>query len=76
VVRDQYHVAYWKVTGGEQGAERANPLAKQAHVSYDIKHSDVTYVVDQTERSATCSPARTRPSKTTLLNAIRQAQGE
>jgi len=46
VVSDQYHVAYWKVVGGEQGAERGNPLAKQAHVSYGIKRSDVTYVVD------------------------------
>jgi len=76
VVRDQYHVAYWKVASGEQGAERANPLAKRAHVSYDIKHSDVTYIVDPNGTIRHLFTGKNAATKTTLLNAIRQAQGE
>lgn len=76
VVRDQYHVAYWKVAGGEQSAERANPLAKRVHVSYDIKHSDMTYVVDPNGTIRHLFTGKNAATKATLLNAIRQAQGD
>ena len=70
VVRDQYHVAYWKVASGEQGAEGSNALAKRAHVSYDIKHSDVTYVVDQNGTIRHVFTGKNAATETTLLNAI------
>ena len=70
VVRDQYHVAYWKVAAVEQGAEGSNALAKRAHVSYDIKHSDVTYVVNHNGTIRHLFTGRNAATKTTLLNAI------
>jgi len=79
VVRDQYHVAYWKVAGGERGAEGSNALAKRAHVSYDIKHSDVTYVVDPNGTIRHLFTGKNAATKTTLLSAILtilRAQGE
>jgi cytochrome oxidase Cu insertion factor (SCO1/SenC/PrrC family) len=63
VVRDHYHVAYWKVAGADEGAGHSNALAERAHAGYDIKHSEVTDVVDGTGSSGICSPARTRPPR-------------
>jgi cytochrome oxidase Cu insertion factor (SCO1/SenC/PrrC family) len=75
VVRDQYHVAYRKVIGAEEGAEQANALAERAHVGYDIKHSEVTYVVDATGTIRYLFTGKNAATKTALLNAIRRAHG-
>jgi protein SCO1 len=75
VVRDQYHVAYWKVTGVEEGAQHGNALASQAHVSYDIKHSDVTYVIDGSGTIREVFTGKDAATSARLLAAIRKALG-
>jgi cytochrome oxidase Cu insertion factor (SCO1/SenC/PrrC family) len=73
VVRDQYHVAYWKVAGAEESAEQGNALAERAHVGYDIKHSDVTYVIDGNGTIRHLFTGKNAATTATLLNAIRRA---
>jgi hypothetical protein len=75
VVRDQYHVAYWKVAGAEEGAEQGNALAERANVGYDIKHSDVTYVIDGNGTIQHLFTGKNAATTATLLNAIRRAHG-
>jgi cytochrome oxidase Cu insertion factor (SCO1/SenC/PrrC family) len=72
-VRDRYHVAYWKVAGAEEGAEQSNALAERAHVGYDIKHSEVTYVVDGNGTIRYVFSGKNAATKDALLNAIRWA---
>lgn len=74
VVRDHYHVAYWKATADEVGIKHDNALAERARVSYDVRHSDVTYVVDGNGTIRHVFTGRNAATTTTLLNAIRQAQ--
>jgi protein SCO1 len=75
VVRDQYHVAYWKVAGAEEGAGHSNALAERAHVGYDIKHSEVTYVVDGNGTIRYLFTGTNAATTATLLNAIRRVRG-
>ena len=75
VVHDQYHVAYWKVAGAEEGAEQANALAERAHVGYDIKHSEVTYVVDGNGTIRYLFAGKNAATTTALLDAVRRANG-
>jgi len=75
VVRDRYHVAYWKVAGAEEGAQQRNALAERSHVGYDIKHSEVTYVVDGNGIIRYLFTGPNAATMTTLLNAIRRAHG-
>ncbi|HVB47973.1 MAG TPA: SCO family protein [Burkholderiales bacterium] len=59
VVTQGYHIAYQKVSDGDDGAqgpeltpqpEVVNALAAQAHVGYDITHNDGLAIVDQQGR--------------------------
>ncbi len=52
VVADGFHVDYQKVAGADGGSDTAtptptqrNPLARQAHVDYDIQHNDFIEIV-------------------------------
>lgn len=73
VVHDQYHVAYWKVTGDEEGTRHPNALAERAQVRYDIKHSDVTYLIDARGTVRELFTGRDAATSTRLLTAVRQA---
>lgn len=75
VVRDQYHVAYWKVAGAEEGAGQANALAERADVGYDIKHTEVTYVVDGNGTIRYLFTGTNMATTTALLDAISRARG-
>jgi len=75
VVRDQYHVAYWKVAGADEGAGHSNALAERAHADYDIKHSEVTYVADGNGIIRYLFTGPNAATTATLLNAIRQIHG-
>lgn len=76
VVRDGYHIAYWKDAGAEEsGTTRPNRLAEKASVGYDIKHTDATYLVSS---QGTITDVRQGPSSadaSALLAAVHRLLG-
>jgi protein SCO1 len=76
VVRGGYHIAYWKVAGAEDGGTaRANRLADEAHVDYDVRHTDATYLVNS---QGTIVDVRLGPSAadtSALLTALQRVLG-
>jgi protein SCO1 len=73
VVRDGYHVAYWKVRGADEaGTRQRNTLAERAKPGYDIKHSGVAYLIDATGKIRTVYSGATAITTGTLLTAVRK----
>jgi protein SCO1/2 len=76
VVRGGYHIAYWKVTGAEEGGTaRPNRLADEAQVDYDIKHTDATYLVSGQGRIVGLRLGRPAADVSALLAAVGQVLG-
>lgn len=72
-VRDGYHVAYWKVRGGdEEGTEHPNKLARRVDPGYDVKHADVIYLVDGSGEIRTRLDSTSQADPKTLVHAVRK----
>jgi cytochrome oxidase Cu insertion factor (SCO1/SenC/PrrC family) len=76
VVRGGYHIAYWKVAGAEEGGTtRANRLAEEAQVDYDVRHTDATYLVSGRGAIVDVRQGRSAADTSALLTVLHQVLG-
>lgn len=76
VVRDGYHIAYWKVPGAEEGGTtRPNRLAARADVGYDVRHTDATYLVGRQGKIVDLRQGPSSADAPALLSAVHRLLG-
>lgn len=76
VVRDGYHIAYWKAAGAEEaGMTRPNRLAEKADVGYDVKHTDATYLVGSQGKIIGLRQGPSSADASALLAAVHRLLG-
>ncbi len=80
VVADGFHVDYQKVAGTDGGSDtvapaptQRNPLARQAHVDYDIQHNDFIEIVGPRGRIRQIFDSGSLADPADLVRAVRAA---